>query len=175
MSLVASSLQPDALAPDFSLPDSQGRVHSLGELNPGGLVWLTFFKISCPTCQSSLYFIDRLNRRLAATNARVWTISQDPPDHTRMFNEEFDIELPQLFDAEDAGFPVSDAYGLVYVPTTFLIDSGKRIAQVSVGWDRAEFENMARTFAAAAGISNVTLFDESEHVDENRLGCASKN
>lgn len=92
-----------------------------------------------------------------------------------MFNEEFQIEIPCLFDSEDEGFPVSEAYGLVYVPTTFLVEPDNRITQVSVGWDRAEFENMARTFAAAAGISNLTLFEDDEHVDENRLGCAAKN
>ncbi len=175
MSLVSPSLQAGARAPDFALPDAEGRLRWLGQLNPGGLVFLTFFKISCPTCQSSLHFIDRLNRRLEATNLRVWTISQDPPDHTRMFNKEFEIDLPCLFDSEDQRFPVSEAYGLVYVPTTFLIEPDNRIAQVSVGWDRAEFENMARTFAAAAGLSNLALFEDGEHVDENRLGCASKN
>jgi len=173
--LISPSLQAGARAPDFALPDVAGRLHSLGRLNPGGLVWLTFFKISCPTCQSSLHFIDRLNRRLEATSSRVWTISQDPPDHTRMFSREFEIELPCLFDSEDEGFPASEAYGLMYVPATFLIEPDNRIAQVSVGWDRAEFENMARTFAAAAGISNLTLFEDDEHVDENRLGCAAKN
>ena len=157
------------------LPDAGGRMYSLGELNPGGLVWLTFFKISCPTCQSSLHFIDRLDRKLASVNARVWAISQDPVDHTRMFNREFGIELPQLFDSEDEGFPVSEAYGLTYVPTTFLIEPDNRIAQVSVAWDRAEFEDMARTFAAAAGVTELSLFDDGEHVDETRLGCAAKN
>lgn len=92
-----------------------------------------------------------------------------------MFNKEFEIELPCLFDSEDEGFAASEAYGLVYVPTTYLIEPDNRIAQVSVGWDRAEFENMARTFATAAGIPNLMLFDDDEHVDEIRLGCASKN
>jgi len=150
-------------------------MHSLGELNPGGLVWLTFFKISCPTCQSSLHFIDRFHRKLASVNARVWAVSQDPVDHTRMFSDEFEIDLPQLFDSEDEGFPVSEAYGLTYVPTTYLIEPDNRIARVSVGWDRAEFEDMARTFAAAAGITELSLFDDGEHVDESRLGCAAKN
>ncbi len=138
-------------------------------------MWLTFFKISCPTCQSSLHFIDRLARRVNDPAPAVWTISQDPPDHTEMFNKEFEIRVPQLFDSEEDNFPVSDAYGIQTVPTTFLIDRSGRIQQVSVGWDRAEFETMASALATAAGMSPLEIFAPDEHVDDFRPGCASKN
>ena len=166
---------PGAIAPDFSLPDGEGRSRSLRVLCSNGPVLLTFFKISCPTCQSSLHFISRLHRNLAAVNAQVWTISQNPPEHTRMFNEEFNIDVPQLFDSEDEGFPVSEAYGLTHVPATFLIRADSRIAQVSVGWDRTEFEEMANAIAGAAGIQAPALFETNEYVDNYRPGCASKN
>jgi peroxiredoxin len=168
-------LEPSAIAPDFRLPDAQGDIHSLSDLRGDGIVWLTFFKISCPICQSSLHFIDRLARNVNSTALAVWTISQDPPDHTEMFNKEFEIHVPQLFDSEDNNFPVSDAYGIETVPTTFLIEQSGRIQQVSVGWDRSEFETMAATLASAIGLPPLTLFAPEEHIDEFRPGCASKN
>ena len=167
--------QPGSIAPDFSLPDAEGNLHSLHGLCDAGPLWLTFFKISCPTCQSSLHFINRLPRAFAGTNAKVWTVSQDPLDHTRMFNAEFAIDLPQIFDSEEEGCRVSAAYGLEYVPTTFLIDPGGRIAQVSVGWDRNEFEAMTGSIAKATGIPAPEVFNKGEHVDEYRPGCGSKN
>lgn len=168
-------LQPGAIAPDFTLPNAQGNLYSLSDLAGAGLVWLTFFKISCPTCQSSLHFIDRLAHRMNGATPAVWTISQDPTDPTEMFNKEFEISVPQLFDSEEASFPVSDSYGIETVPTTFLIDQAGRIQQVSVAWDRAEFEAMAAELATARGIPPVTIFASDEHVDDFRPGCASKN
>ena len=167
-------LQTGSIAPDFSLPDVQGRGHSLSDLRDSGLLWLTFFKISCPTCQSSLHFINRLAYKLSEI-ARVWTISQDPPGHTKSFNKEFEIRLPQLFDPEEEGFPVSEAYGIETVPATFLIDESRRITHVSVGWDRAEFETMASALATAAGLSKLKLFEPGEFVDDYRPGCNAKN
>ena len=61
---------PGAIAPDFSLPDGEGRSRSLRVLCSNGPVLLTFFKISCPTCQSSLHFISRLHRNLAIAPGR---------------------------------------------------------------------------------------------------------
>lgn len=167
-------LQAGSVAPDFSLPDVHGRGHSLSDLRSVGLLWLTFFKISCSTCQSSLHFINRLASKLAAT-APVRTISQDSPAHSKWFNKEFEIRLPQLFDPEQEGFPVSEAYGIGTVPATFQIDESRRIKYVSVAWNRAEFETMASKLASAAGLSKLKLFEPGEYVDEFRLGCAAKN
>jgi len=92
-----------------------------------------------------------------------------------MFNKEFEIRVPQMFDSEEDNFPVSDAYRIETVPTTFLIDDGGRIQQVSVGWDRAEFEAMAAELAIASGMPPLEIFTSDEHVDDFRPGCASKN
>ena len=168
-------LQVGSVAPDFSLPDAQGRGHSLSDLRSVGLLWLTFFEISCPICQSSLYFINQLASKLTDDTARVLTISQDPPGHTKWFNKEFEIRLPQLFDPEEAGFPVSEAYGIETAPATFLIDESRRIKYVSVSWDRAEFETMSSALASAAGLSKLKLFESGEYIDDFRSGCAAKN
>lgn len=172
--LVMSVLQAGTVAPDFSLPDAQGHGHSLSNLRSVGLLGLTFFKVSCPTCQSSLHFINRLASKRTDT-VRVWTVSQGPPGHTKHFNKEFEIRLPQLFDSEETGFPVSEAYGIDMVPATFLIDESRRIKYVSVYWGRAEFVTMPSALASTAGLSKLKLFEPDAYVDEFRLGCDAKN
>ena len=46
-----AALPPGSKAPDFELPDRDGASHSLSDALRKGPVLLTFFKISCPTCQ----------------------------------------------------------------------------------------------------------------------------
>ena len=175
--LVMPVLQAGMVAPDFSFPDTQDHGRSLSDLRSVEFLWLTFFKISCSTRQSSLHFINRLANKFTDT-ARVWTICQDSAGRTRWFNKEFEIRLPQLFDPEEEGFPVSEAYGIETVPTTFLIDESRRIKYVSVSRDRPGFETTSSALASAAGLSILMLFEPdeySEYVDEFRLGCAAKN
>ena len=118
--------------------------------------------------------MDRLARKLT-DSARVWKIFQDPPGHSKHFNKEFEIRLPRLFDSEETGFPVSEAYGIAMVPAAFLIDENKRITHVSVAWDRAEFATMASALVSVAGLSKLKLFEPGEYVDEFPAGCAGKN
>lgn len=174
MDLVMSVLQAGTVAHDFSIPDAQVHGHSPSNLRSVGLLWITFFKVSCPACQSSLHFMDRLARMLT-DSARAWKIFQDPPGHSKHFNKEFEIRLPRLFNPEETGFPVSETYGIAMVPAAFLIDENKRITHVSVAWDRAEFATMASALVSVAGLSKLKLFEPGEYVDEFRAGCAGKN
>ena len=169
-----SVLQAGTVAPDFSLPDARSHVHSPSNLRSVGLLWLTFFKVSCPACQSSLHFIDRLARKLTGT-ARVWTTFQKPPGHSKHFTKEFEIRLPQLFDPEETGFPVSEAHGIDMAPAAFLIDENKRVMHVSVAWGRAEFATMASALVSVAGMSKLKLFEHVEYVDDFPTGCAGKS
>lgn len=107
--------------------------------------------------------------------ARVWTTFQKPPGHSKHFTKEFEIRLPQLFDPEETGFPVSEAYGIDMAPATFLIDENKRIMHVSVAWDRAEFATMASALVSVAGLSKLKLFEPVEYVDDFPTDCAGKN
>ena len=98
-----------------------------------------------------------------------------PTGHTKHFNKEFEIRLPELFDPEETGFPVSETNGIAMVQATFLIDENKRITHISVAWDRAEFATMASALVSVTGLSKLKLFEPGEYVDEFRAGCAGKN
>ena len=41
--------------------------------------------------------------------------------------------MPTLLDKEDAGYPVSNAYGLTNVPSLFLVEPDGRISRSQIG------------------------------------------
>ena len=47
-------------APDFTLPDMDGKQFSLRQAIARGPVVLVFFKVSCPVCQFAFPFIERI-------------------------------------------------------------------------------------------------------------------
>jgi peroxiredoxin len=169
------ALPPGSPAPGFSLPDADGGLYSLSEALSRGPVVLTFYKISCPTSQYALPFLNRLWKELAGHSVTVWAISQDSVDHTGLFNREFKVDLPQLFDSQDAGYPASEAYGITNVPTMFVVDTTGGIVQTSVGWSRQDLEQAAVWIASQLGVPTPMIFEPDEAVVEFRPGCASKN
>ncbi len=170
-----SALQAGSTASDFTLCDARGESHSLSEARAKGPVLLTFFKIACPTCQYALPFFGRLSKRLGSGPFTVWAISQDSAEHTALFNQEFEVDLPQLFDSEDNGYRVSDAYGISYVPATFLVEPDGAISCSSQGWSKDDFEQITARLAEAAGQPVFSVFEPSENVPAYRPGCSSKN
>ena len=130
-------------APDFRLLDADGEeFHLRGQLGAGPVV-LTFFKTSCPTCQYGLPYLDRLVSALEGTTAESIAVCQDAPGDAERFKLEFDFKTRVVFDTEDAGFPVSNAYGLTNVPTVFLIQRHGDIAHTGVGWSKSDVEEIA--------------------------------
>ena len=151
-------------APDFTLPDLTGRRNSLKSLLADGPVLVAFFKISCPTCQYAFPFLDRLYRQSKGPSTRIVGISQDVSSKTEQFNREFGVSFPALLDSQDEEYPVSNAYGITHVPSLFLIEPDGRIALSSVGFSKADLEELARAAGAAP------LFHRDEKVEAFRAG-----
>ena len=165
-----SVLQTGSQAPDFSLPDRNGEIRSLYETLQGKSILLTFFKITCPTCQYALPFFDRLSVAIEESTVKFWAISQNSHQETFAFNNEFGIDLPQLFDPEDKNFPVSNAYGITHVPSSFLVGQDGTIAASSVGWDKSEFKMISKKIAVATSIPDLMVFSPGEDILDYRAG-----
>jgi peroxiredoxin len=129
-------LEAGVQAPDFRLQRLAGAEVSLRELTADGPALIVFFKISCPVCQFTFPYLERIYR----AGYRIYGISQNDAEDTLEFVREFELTLPILLDEEDAGFPVSNAYGISQVPTMFLVEPGQTIARASDGWQAAEIE-----------------------------------
>jgi peroxiredoxin len=130
-------LQAGARAPRFRLARLEGGKVTLDELLAGGPVLLAFFKITCPVCQLTFPFLERIN---SGGMLPIYGISQNQPADTREFKAEFGVTFPILLDEEEEGFPDSNDYGISNVPTMFLVERDGAISRVFEGWNRNEIE-----------------------------------
>jgi peroxiredoxin len=158
------ALPPGSAAPNFTLKDANGNSHSLAAALTNGPALLVFFKVSCPTCQYGMRYFSRIGEHLADTPVTVWAVSQNDPSSSKTFNREFESKLPTLIDSEDAGFVVSNAYGITNVPTAFVISPDGQVKHTSVGWVKAEVEEIAAAMSAAADHPPFIPFKPGEDI-----------
>src|SRR5271169_4588528 len=144
-----AALTAGTKAPEFELKAMDGRRFVLREELALGPVVLAFFKVSCPTCQYAFPFLERLERAYGHQNARIVGVSQNDPKQTAAFTKEFGVTFPVLLDDTEK-YPVSNAYGLTNVPSIFWIAQDSEIEVSSVGWSKADFEEIGRKMADAA-------------------------
>ena len=156
-------------APEFDLRTLDGKPFSVTTELARGPVVLVFFKVSCPTCQYALPFYERLHKAYQQSGVTLVGISQNEAKDTAAFNKEFGVTFPVLLD-DTHSYPVSNAYGLTNVPTIFWIAQDGEIEVSSVGWVKADFEEISRKMAEAGKIAPATLFKPGEVVRDFRAG-----
>jgi peroxiredoxin len=156
-------------APDFSLRALDDRKFSLQEELARGPVLLAFFKVSCPTCQYAFPFFERLYKAYGHSGVSMAGISQNDAKETAAFIKEFGVTFPVLLD-EIGKYPVSNAYGLTNVPTLFWIAQDGEIEVSSVGWVKADFEQINRKLAEAGKAAPALVFRPGEDVRDFRAG-----
>src|ERR1700686_3399986 len=128
-------------APDFSLKSIDGTEYSLQKLLKQGPVFGSFFKVSCPVCQFTFPFLERLYKRYGGKDVTFLGISQDNARATKEFADEYGVTFPMLLDAE--GYPASNAYGLTNVPTSLLIETDGSLKIASLGFNKKDLEVIA--------------------------------
>jgi peroxiredoxin len=164
-----AALTAGKTAPDFQLKALDGQQFSLAEALARGPVVLAFFKVSCPTCQYAFPFLERLHQAYGRSGVTLIGISQNDGKETAAFNKEFGVTFPVLLD-EIGKYPVSNAYGLTNVPSVFWIAQDSEIEVSSVGWVKAEFEQINRKMAEAGKIPPAVVFKPGEDVRDFRAG-----
>jgi peroxiredoxin len=98
-----------AQAPDFELWDSEGRSYRLSEALGRGPVVLVFYKASCPTCEFTFPFIQKIVETAGRSAGwKLWGISEDEVDETRAFAGRNKLTFPLLIDEHP--YAVSAAY-----------------------------------------------------------------
>ncbi len=144
---MADMLEPGGLAPDFELRWLDGGTQRLSGLIPNAGLLVAFFKVSCPTCQLALPFLDRLERS-GSTGARIVLVSQDDQPSTRQFHQAFEISIPTLLDPAKENYPASNAFGIHHVPSLFWVEPGRRISWTDHGFRKAGIEEVAAKIGA---------------------------
>ena len=156
------------VAPGFTLKSLDGKEYALGKLLEKGPVVVAFFKISCPVCQFTFPYLQRLAERHAGDSATVISVSQDDARGTTEFNREYSVKFPTLLD--EPSYPVSNAYGLTMVPTIFLIDPDGKVKISCMGFDRADLETIAGELSQRRKIAAVPLFRPDEVIPAQKPG-----
>jgi cytochrome c biogenesis protein CcmG, thiol:disulfide interchange protein DsbE len=96
-------------------------------------------------------------------------ISQNDARETAAFVKEFGVTFPVLLD-EIGRYPVSNAYGLTNVPTVFWVAPDGEIEVSSVGWVKADFEQINRKLAESGKAAPAVVFKPGEDVRDFRAG-----
>ncbi len=155
-------------APEFSLKALDGKQYSLKQLLEHGPVVVAFFKISCPVCQFTFPFLQRLHERFSSGRATVIGVSQDDARSTKEFNQEYGVTFPTLVDTE--GYPASNAYGLTNVPTIFLIAPDGKVKVSCLGFSKSDLENIAAELSEYKKVQASPLFRKDEAVPDYKPG-----
>jgi peroxiredoxin len=151
---------PGMHAPRFELKDLDGKKLGLQAALEQGPVLLAFFKVSCPVCQLTFPFLQRMSRNDAV---RVIGISQDDPKSSKVFAERFGVDFTILTDESREGYPVSNDYGIISVPTLFFVETDGTVSKSFAGFSKRDLEEIGKRM-------NVRPFHQDEYVPDFKAG-----
>lgn len=161
-------LEAGTKAPDFTLKGIDGGSYSLSAALQRGPVLLAFFKESCPTCQFTLPYLERIHRGIRDGSApQLWGISQNDISETKRFAQELGLTFPLVADEE--GYPVSNDYGLTRVPSLYLVEPDGTIRLGSSGFSRRDLESVAHYFSRSQN-EPITVFQPGEQIPDFKPG-----
>jgi peroxiredoxin len=164
-----AALTAGTSAPDFKLQTMDGKQFSLRDALTRGPVVAAFFKVSCPVCQYTFPFLERIHEAHGGKNVTIVGVSQNDKKETAGFVKEYGLTFTILLDDTNS-YPVSNAYGLTNVPTVFWIAQDGEIEISSVGWDRKEIEEINWKAAKINGEGPKPVFRAEEDVPDFRAG-----
>jgi cytochrome c biogenesis protein CcmG, thiol:disulfide interchange protein DsbE len=165
-----TNIVAETTAPNFALKSLDGKEFVLVKLLEKGPVVAAFFKVSCPVCQYTFPFVERLYKRYGGDGVTFAGISQDDVASTRQFAKEYGATFPMLLDEKSKGYVASNAYGLTNVPTIFFIETDGTVKTVGMGFERDALESIGRALAERKKIAPAALFRADESVPAHRPG-----
>jgi peroxiredoxin Q/BCP len=132
-------IEPGHQAPDFELPDQDGRIVRLLDFRGQPVVVYFYPKADTPGCTTQACGVRDHRSDYARAGATVLGISPDPVAKVKKFHEKHALNFPLLADqdhavAESYGVWVQKSmYGRTYLGnerSTFVVDPDGRVAQV---------------------------------------------
>jgi thiol-disulfide isomerase/thioredoxin len=134
--------------PEFSGPTVDARSVALADLR-GKVVLLNFWASWCVECRPEMPVLEMLHRELAPRGLAVVGINarEAPPAVTR-YASELGLTFPLVLDVEGR---TSERYGVIGLPTTFVIARDGRAVAFAVGprdWGSAAARTLLQTLLA---------------------------
>lgn len=124
-------LAPGTTAPDFTLPDQDGRSHRLAGLLQDGPLILYFYPADfTPGCTKEACDLRDLHTRILGAGLRVVGVSPQSPESHRRFRDEHGLPFTLLSDERKVAvhaYDVDGPFGIGVRRATYLIDREGRI------------------------------------------------
>jgi thioredoxin-dependent peroxiredoxin len=132
-------IEPGDNAPDFSLPDQDGRAVRLSDFRGQPVVVYFYPKADTPGCTTQACGVRDHHADYRRLSSVVLGISPDPVANVKKFHEKYALDFPLLADEDHA---VADRYGVwaeksMYGKTyfgnertTFIVDADGKVARV---------------------------------------------
>lgn len=156
-------LGADDRAPEFELQALGGGATSLKSILEGGPALLAFFKVSCPVCQLTFPFLERIHQGAGQGQLQFIGISQDDTRSTRDYNRQYGVTFTTLLDEAGKSYQASNAFGISTVPSLFLIEPDGSISMSSNGFSKRDIEALGQRVG-------VTPYRPGEYVPEWQAG-----
>lgn len=130
--LTAAAPVPGTL-PDFSLPDLDGKVHSIREWAGHPLI-INFWATWCAPCREEIPLLQKYRRENATNRLEIVGIAVDFAADVRQFAAQTSIEYPILV-GEDDGPAIASAFGVhdLMLPFSVFVDGRGRILALRMG------------------------------------------
>lgn len=155
--LRVQKFEEPVVAPDFTLKDLKGNQVTLKNFK-GRVVFLNFWATWCPPCRREMPSMERLYKQLKDRDFTMLAVDmQESEKRVRAFISEFSLSFPVLLDLNG---DISSLYGIVGLPTTYIIDREGKIIGKAVGprdWSSQEskqlFQSLLKKSAPVASSS----------------------
>ena len=133
--LITVSGKPGAIAPAFALDGPDGTTVRLEDLR-GDVVYVDFWASWCPPCLQSFPWMNAVAERFRAEGLRVVAINLDGD---REAAERFLADVRADFDvAFDPDGTSAEAYGLLGMPSSYVVGRDGRVTFAHVGFRRKD-------------------------------------
>jgi peroxiredoxin len=116
------------LAPDFTLPDSAGKKHSLSSLVHRDTMLCLL--CGCDQCRQAQAYLGQLLRKMGDRAPQVISVSSAPPEGEAAWKRETRLEQTLLYDSKAIRTPIIELYRGHPCPRLYRLSADRRVTWI---------------------------------------------
>ncbi len=157
-------------APDFTLSGIDGKQYSLSAALEQGPLLAVFIKTTCPVCDLTMPYLNRLTETYGTQGWQLWVVSQDDQQTSRRYAQDFEATFPLVVDDPVDGWAVSRAYDPPATPTLFLIGPDGQVQFSGQGFSKADLNAIGERIAGHLGVQPAVVAELNDGNPDFRPG-----